>query len=136
LDLELAVADAGLGEPDEALSRIDKLVARHANSGHLLGIGLLHEARARIAWSAGKVDAYDQSVREVERCFVSTREPGLIARSKRLRELGDPSSAGEKAANVALTALSGQQQAQAAAAVSTPEQLAQTAILGRLDKPN
>jgi hypothetical protein len=136
LDLELAVADAALGEPDEGLRRIDKLVARHAESGHLLGIGLLHEARARIAWSAGKVDEYDQSVREVERCFVSTREPGLIARSKCLRELGDPSSAGEKAANVALTALSGQQQAQAAAAVSTPEQLAQTAILGRFDKPN
>jgi hypothetical protein len=132
LDLELALADAALGRPDEALRRIDALVERHAVSGHLLGIGLVHEARASIAWSAGKADEYDQSLREVERCFTATREPGLLARFKRLRELGDPSSAGQKAADVALTVITAQQHAGGAETpVPTTQQLAQTAIGGR-----
>jgi hypothetical protein len=133
VDLEMAVAEAALGQPDEALRRVDALVARHAETGHRLGIGLVHETRARIAWSAGKVDEYDQSVLEMEGCFVATGEPRLIARCKRLRELGDPSSAGQRAADVALNALSGWQ-TEAAAAQSTPEQLAQTAVLGRVGK--
>jgi hypothetical protein len=132
LDVELAIADAGLGQADEAMLRIDGLLLRHAGSGHLLGLGLLHEARAGIAWSAGRVDEYGESLREVERCFLSTREPGLIARCKRLRELSELSSSREKAATAALTALRGRTDAELT--VSTPEQLAQTAMMGRLGK--
>jgi hypothetical protein len=133
LDLELAVADAGLGQPGEALRRIDALLARHQTSGHLLGIGLLHEARAGIAWSAGKVDEYEQSLREVERCFPAIREPGLIARAKRLRALGDRSRPVADVAPAALTA-SGEGFSTTDRTVSTPEQLAQTAMLGRVGK--
>ncbi len=132
LDLELAIADAALGRPDDALRRIDGLLTRHAESGHLLGLGLLHEARAGIAWSADNVDVYEESLREVERCFLSTKESGLMARCKRLRELGERSSAGEKAATAALTAMRGRMESEQT--VSTPEQLAQTAMLGRHGK--
>ena len=132
LDLELAVADAALGRPDEALRRIDALLARHEGCEHLLGIGLLHEARAGIAWSAGKVDEYEQSLSEVESRFRVTKEPGLMARAKRLRELGDRPSA-EAVAPEALAA-AGECPSGADRTVSTPEQLAQTAMLGRIGK--
>jgi hypothetical protein len=133
LDLELATADAALGRPDEALRRIDALVARHADSGHLLGIGLLHEARAGIALSAGKMDEYEQSLGEVERCFQSAKEVGLMARGKRLRELGDRSRAAGDVDPVAPVALA-ERSPSTDRTVSTPEQLAQTAMLGRAGK--
>ena len=133
LDLELAVADAGLGRPDDAMRRIDALLLRHAESGHMLGLGLLHEVRAGIAWAAGQRDAYDESLREAQRCFLPTGEAGLMARCKRLRELGERSSAGEKAATAAITAMRGRTDAERLH--STPEQLAQTAMMGRLGKP-
>jgi hypothetical protein len=132
LDLELAVADAGLGRAHEALGRLDALVRRHAASEHWLGIGLLHEARARIAWSAGEMAIYRDSLGEVERCFLASKEPGLVAKYKRLKDLGERSSAGEKAAIAALTMLGGRPEAEPVS--STPEQLAQTAMLGRLGK--
>ena len=132
LDLELAVADAALGRPDDAMRRIDALLLRHAESGHMLGLGLLHEVRAGIAWAAGQRDAYEESLREVQRCFLPTGEAGLMARCKRLRELGERSSAGEKAATAAITAMRGLTDAERLH--STPEQLAQTAMMGRLGK--
>jgi tRNA A-37 threonylcarbamoyl transferase component Bud32 len=87
LDLELAVADAALGQTDEALARIDALLERHGPTDHGLALGLLHEARARIAWGAGRVDEYERSLREVERRFIPTREPALVAKCQRLRDL-------------------------------------------------
>ena len=136
LDLELAAADAALGRPGEALSRIDTLLVRHAGSGHRLGIGLIHEARARITWACGKIDEYEQSLREVESSFLSTKQPGLIARCKRLRELGAVSRAGDAAAAPVPTV--GREPPGADGVVSTPEQLAQTAqtrMMGRVGKP-
>ena len=133
LEIELAVADAALGRPDEALERIDALLARHAESGHRLGIGLLHEARATITWSAGRVDEYQRSLREVDACFLSTQEPGLVAKCRRLRELGRRRPAGDSAAAAVETpptqAFPGTERT-----TSTPEQLAQTAMLGRVGK--
>jgi hypothetical protein len=88
LELELATADAALGQTDEALARIDARLERYGPTEHGLALGLLHETRARIAWGAGNVDAYERSLREVERRFLPSREPALVARCKRLRELG------------------------------------------------
>jgi tRNA A-37 threonylcarbamoyl transferase component Bud32 len=96
LDLELAIADAALGQTDEALARIDALLARHEPTQHRLALGLLLEARARIAWGDGRLEEYERSLHEVERWFLPVREPALVAKCQRLRDLraGDPSGKG------------------------------------------
>jgi tRNA A-37 threonylcarbamoyl transferase component Bud32 len=88
LELELATADAALGQTDAALARIDAALERYGPTEHALALGLLHETRARITWVAGRVDDYERSLREVERRFLPSQEPALVAKCKRLRELG------------------------------------------------
>jgi tetratricopeptide (TPR) repeat protein len=90
VDLEMAHADAGLGEVDRALARLDALLARFHDSGHLLTLGLLHEARARIAFRADRMPDYERSLVEVERWFGTSETPALVAKCERLRELGRP----------------------------------------------
>jgi hypothetical protein len=87
LDLELATADAALGRPDDAIARVDALLERYKDVDHRLALGLLHETRATVAWSAGRVAMYEESLKQVERWFLPTQEPGLVARCSRLAEL-------------------------------------------------
>lgn len=87
LDLELATADAGFRRGPEALAHVDALLARFEGSDHPLALGMIHETRARIAWAMGRTEEYDQSLKEVERWYGSTRAPILIAKAKRLAEL-------------------------------------------------
>ncbi len=89
LDIEFAVAHAGLGRFEDALKRIDGLLVRFESREHPLALGLLHEARARIAWAAGDLDAYELSRKETERWFLPTENPALISKCKRLLELVD-----------------------------------------------
>jgi hypothetical protein len=95
LDLELAIADAALGRTDEALARICALIERYEPSEHGLALGLLHEARARIAWNAGRVHEYQRSLHEVERRFLRAREPALVSKCQRLRDLGETEGPGK-----------------------------------------
>jgi hypothetical protein len=126
LELELAAADAALGHHGEALQRLDGLLERYDGCDHRLAIGLLHEARATIAWGAGQTTEYARSLREVERCFLSSEEPALVAKYKRLVALGARSEAlGQNDTSAVLPAGSS-----AGASVSTPEQLARTAVAG------
>jgi hypothetical protein len=90
LDIQIAIADAGLGDFERALARIDALLERFADCDHPLACGLLHETRARIAFTAGDAEAYEKSLLEVERWFVSTGTPILVARYQRLAELRPP----------------------------------------------
>jgi hypothetical protein len=69
------------------MTRLDSLVARHEDSQHPLTLGLLHEARARIAYKAGRKRDYHFSLTQVERHFRATGTPLLIAKSERLAEL-------------------------------------------------
>lgn len=87
LDIEMANADAGLGEVDTALARIDACLARLRDSDHALAQGLLHEARARISWAAGRVEDYNLSRVHVEHWFRQTGTPALIAKCERLADL-------------------------------------------------
>lgn len=86
-DIERARADAALGRTSEALSHLDRLLERFRDTDHPLVHGLLHEARARIAWEAGMHDDYAASTAEVERWFRPTGTPSLIAKCERLIEL-------------------------------------------------
>jgi hypothetical protein len=90
LDIEMAIAEAGLGDAPGGLARIDGLLDRFRASDHPLVQGFLHEARARIAWMAGRTDEYDVSLAVVERWFGPTGTPALVARWERLAELKGP----------------------------------------------
>ena len=90
LDIQMAIAEAGLGDVKAGLARIDGLLDRFRGSDHPLVQGLLHEARARIAWMAGRVEEYDTSLAVVERWFRPTGTPALIAKWERLAELRGP----------------------------------------------
>ena len=94
IDIQMAVAEAGLGEVDAGLARIDALLARFRDSQHPLVQGFLHEARARIAWMAGRTDEYSLSLSLVDHWFRRTGTPALIAKCERLAELrSGPASA-------------------------------------------
>ncbi len=104
VDIEMATAQAGLGETKEAFARIDGLLARFRASDHPLVQGSLHEARARMAWMAGRVDEYEVSLALVEFWYRRTGTPALIAKCDRLAELGGaaigrPAATGEGAAS-------------------------------------
>ena len=83
----MAIAEAGLGRIDAGLARIDALLERFRHSQHPLVQGFLHEARAQIAWRAGRVEEYCLSLSLVEHWFRRTGTPALIAKCERLAEL-------------------------------------------------
>lgn len=87
IDIQMAVAEAGLGEVDAGLARIDAQLARFRECDHPLVQGFLHEARARIAWMAGLTEEYNLSLTIVEHWFRSTGTPALIAKCDRLADL-------------------------------------------------
>jgi hypothetical protein len=84
VEIALSIADAGLGDPQRGLSRLDGLLERFRDRQHPVALGLLHETRARIARSAGLTEQYKASAAEAIRWFESTETPELIARGKRL----------------------------------------------------
>jgi tetratricopeptide (TPR) repeat protein len=87
LEIQLATADAGLGEFDAAMTRVDGLLERFKDCDHPLVHGLLHEVRARICFAYGKREEYDKSCAQVEHWFLRTGTPALVAKCKRLLEL-------------------------------------------------
>ena len=87
-DIELAIAEAGLGNAADGLARIDRLLERFADCDHPLVHGLLNEARARISWGAGNIEEYERCRAEVERLFRPTNTPALIAKCEALAQLG------------------------------------------------
>jgi tetratricopeptide (TPR) repeat protein len=92
LDIQMALADAGTGNAAAGLARIDGLLERHRAIAHPLTLGLLHEARARIAWSTGRSEEYERSLEQMERWFRPTGTPSLIAKCERLAELCGPAN--------------------------------------------
>lgn len=87
LDIQDALASAALGDPGGAYAIIDGLLRRFERCDHPLAKGLLHEARARIAWSAGHRDAYERSLADAQTLFRGTGTPILIARGEELGRL-------------------------------------------------
>jgi tRNA A-37 threonylcarbamoyl transferase component Bud32 len=88
VEIEMAIAQAGLGRPADGLELIDRLLKRFSDHDHPLFQGLLHEARARIAWSAHMTAQYATSLAEVGRRYRLTGASSLIARYDRLARLG------------------------------------------------
>jgi hypothetical protein len=90
LELQTAIADAGLDRFDEAFSRLDGLITLHGPSQHPLALGLIHEARARVSYRAGKKREYHYHMTQMERWFRPTGTPALIAKCERVAELEHP----------------------------------------------
>lgn len=87
LDIQAAIAVAGLGHAGTAMKRLDRELQRHWHSAHPVVLGLLHEARARIAFYAGRRGSYLLHAVEAARWLRPTRHPGLIAIAERVAKL-------------------------------------------------
>jgi hypothetical protein len=87
-DLEMVIADAGLGNFDRAVARIDGLLTRFKESDNPLVQGKLHETRARVAIMAGRMDDYRHHLSLADHWFRGTGTPALIAAAERLAALG------------------------------------------------
>ncbi|HEY6878068.1 MAG TPA: protein kinase [Polyangiales bacterium] len=88
LERESALALAGLGQLEEAARLCDALIAECAAYDNPLVQGLLHRDRARIACAARDREAFELHTQATTAAFATTKNPALIARGKRLYELG------------------------------------------------
>ena len=87
VDIERAWSEAALGHMDRAIEQLDAFIARYEASGHPLALGLLHEARALIAYQGGRADLATPSVHAADRWLRPTQNPALIAKCERLARL-------------------------------------------------
>jgi tetratricopeptide (TPR) repeat protein len=78
--IELAHADAGLGDTPGAMQRLLQLLSRHRPGQGALTLGALHEAAARIALRAGDQVASEEQAAEMQRHYFATGLPSLVAR--------------------------------------------------------
>jgi hypothetical protein len=84
VDIQRALAEAHTNSAEAGLAIVDGLLQRFAGCDHPLTLGLLHEARARILFAAGRVADYEKDLAETERWFRGTGTPILIARCEAL----------------------------------------------------
>ena len=84
LQIELARAEAGLGDLTAAGSRLRSLLADHEGDGNPLTVGALHEAFAEISALRGDQAAFADHLAAVDKCFRQTRNPALVARCEHL----------------------------------------------------
>lgn len=82
---EFALAEAGLGRVDSAARKLDALLALHAPQGGPLTLGLIHEARARVARLAHDQAAQNLHFERMEKWYRDTSVPALIAYCETLR---------------------------------------------------
>jgi hypothetical protein len=87
VELEMAVTESSIGNASAGILRLDALAEHFATCDHPLVLGRIHEKRARLAWSAGRLADYEVSLAAVDRWFRPTGNPILIAKSERLAEL-------------------------------------------------
>jgi len=87
IDIHYAGAEAGLGNVDAALARLDGLIARFKDCDHPLLHGMLHEQRAYICWDAQRIPEYHHSLAQADQRYRSTGNPALIAKAERLASM-------------------------------------------------
>ena len=95
VELELALAEAGLGKHAIAAKQLDGLLEIHSSGDGPLTLGALHEARARVAFIAGDDDAFRRHASQMDRYYRRTGIASLIERAERLAREGRRSTAFE-----------------------------------------
>jgi hypothetical protein len=84
LQIELARAEAGLGQPSTAEAQLHALLRTYGPGANPLTVGALHEALAEVAALRGDAAAFAEQLEQVGRWFRETRDPALVARHQRL----------------------------------------------------
>jgi serine/threonine-protein kinase len=79
VQIELALADAGLGNHAAATELLDALIERHSKNQGPLTLGSLHHARARVALLAGDLDAFEEHRLKLDGWYRLTENPALVA---------------------------------------------------------
>ena len=87
IEIQLALAEAGLGRTGEAAQRLEDLLTKHQPNQGPVSIGSLHRARAQIALYTADRSALEHHHACMERWFRSTGNPALIAQCERLSHL-------------------------------------------------
>jgi tetratricopeptide (TPR) repeat protein len=82
LQIELALAHAGLGEHARAVEDLGDLLAEHTPNNGPLTLGALHEARARVAMWMNDEATCRAHLAAMEKYYRGTDVPSLIARSE------------------------------------------------------
>jgi tetratricopeptide (TPR) repeat protein len=83
VQIQKALALAGLGQVQEGANLLDALLLRHADKGAVT-LGALHDARLQIARRAGDSVAAALHAGEVKRLYASTGLASLLERSEQL----------------------------------------------------
>jgi hypothetical protein len=93
----LGLALEGLGERDEAIQYLERGIAHAEERDCPMLAGQLHEARARVAFTAGDRLSYEVHCAKAKHWLEATENPLLIATHERLLRLGrgDVSGPGE-----------------------------------------
>lgn len=88
IQIELAMAETGLGETERAAHMLGELFNRCAPNRNPLSLGALHEASARTALAAGHRERFVEHARAMRAWYLPTAVPTLIQRCERLDEEG------------------------------------------------
>ena len=108
IEIQLALAEAGLGQTQAAQQRLDTLLALHEPGRGAVTMGSLHTARAQVALLRGDRDALERHCKETEHWFRQTNNPVLIAQSERMVRLiwlasTPPAASGDESETVNLS---------------------------------
>jgi len=84
-EVELCIADAGLGDGLRADERIAELLIKHVHTGPLV-LGYLHGARARMAFLRRDLADAERHLSAMEQCYRPTHVPSLLAHCANFRD--------------------------------------------------
>jgi predicted Ser/Thr protein kinase len=86
LQVQLALAEAGLGQPELAKQQLERLLAEHAVSNNPLTLGSLHQARAEVALRERDFGSARAHVAKMEEHYRSTKLASLVELVVALRQ--------------------------------------------------
>lgn len=98
VQIELAMAEAGLGFVEAAKRKLDELLARHGQGMNPITLGALHHARARVALIERDFAGAREHLGKLEAYYRATGVPTLIEQVGALRrqiDLGDSPRSGK-----------------------------------------
>jgi hypothetical protein len=103
VQLQLALAETGLGHAALAAEQLDALIAQHQRAEGPLTLGALHEARAEVAAAVHDMNALGVHLAHMQHWRAVTGDRSLIVRaerftaSARMRAIGTPAMAATRA---------------------------------------
>lgn len=84
LERQLALAEAGSGDPSAGAARLHALLQEFGGTNHPLVLGLLHQARAKVALQMADSAAFEQHFQAMRTHFSAAENPSLTVLCERL----------------------------------------------------